>query len=382
MPEVLQLRSPVVHADDRPGRTRRRRAARRATASPSFARRSPWSRSPSPTTPTSTPSRASRPAITSSAGSCPGGRRAADRDRAAAVRPGARVDGDIRRRARDRRRRQRRRPPHRRRPRRRRRRHRGARRRSRAPSWSCSGSRPSGGTQQIRRAAARPPLRRRPRGPRLGVLVVLPTGIAIVATHKARSPVERRGPRPPLPVGRDSTPATASEAARLVRPVAQRRGGHRLPGPLAAGSTREDAHPPRLRRAPARPPRRGRKRGRLQRLRLGRREGSACRDRLPPQRPDVDRRASAASASPSAVSCCSRPPPTHPPCALSCPRAPGSARSPSTSTTRRSAPSSAGSPACSRRPLRSRCSPTARRRTRSPTSCRASRRGRCCSSRP
>ena len=118
-------------------------------------------------------------------------------------------------------------------------------------------------------ARARPPLRRRPRGPGLGDPDRAPDGDRDHRHPQGSLAGSRREPWPPLRVC-GTHDERRSEPARLVRPVNQRRGGHRLPRPVAARSTREDAHPSRLRRPPARPPRRGRKRGRLQRLRLGR----------------------------------------------------------------------------------------------------------------
>ena len=60
MPEVLQIRDPVVRATA-PAASARRRPPARATTSPSSAPRSPSSRSRSPTTPSSIPSPASPP---------------------------------------------------------------------------------------------------------------------------------------------------------------------------------------------------------------------------------------------------------------------------------------------------------------------------------
>ena len=67
MPEVLELRDPVVRTTV-PLSARRRRPP--ATTSPSSGPRWPWSRSRSPTTPSSIRSPASPPGTTSPAGSC------------------------------------------------------------------------------------------------------------------------------------------------------------------------------------------------------------------------------------------------------------------------------------------------------------------------
>ena len=66
-------------------------------------------------------------------------------------------------------------------------------------------------------------------------LVVLPTGIAIVATHKARSPSRRRRSRPAPPRRRPDDERRAA-SARVVRPLAQRRRRHRLPRPRPSRS--------------------------------------------------------------------------------------------------------------------------------------------------
>ena len=84
------------------------------------------------------------------------------------------------------------------------------------------------------------------------------------------------------------------EAERLVRALEERcrRGGCARSSRLT--ETGAGAHPARLRRAPLRSPRRGRKRRRPERLRLGRRHGPQRRRRVPPapprRRPKPDRR--------------------------------------------------------------------------------------------
>ena len=84
---------------------------------------------------------------------------------------------------------------------------------------------------------------------------------------------------------------------RVVRAVAQRRRGHRLPRPQRPAGPHAHARPPRLRRAAVRPPRAGRERRRPARLRLGGREGHQGRDRVPAaparRRPRTDRRSRA-----------------------------------------------------------------------------------------
>ena len=147
--------------------------------------------------------------------------RAADRLRPPAAGPRARLARDLRRSPLDRRRRNGRRPPHRRRPHERRRRDRRARRVSPESSSSRSVSRrcgapaarrdPAGGSSAARASARRS-------SPSIA-LVVLPTGIAIVATHKARSPVAGVDlGRPHRDVAPDDERRAAS--ARVVRPLA------------------------------------------------------------------------------------------------------------------------------------------------------------------
>ena len=103
--------------------------------------------------------------------------------------------------------------------------------------------------------------------------VVLPVGLAIVATHKARSPVTAT-------LGQDVTAAHRRRpgARRLVRAVAQRRGRDRLSGSHARdAATCAAAGRPRVRRAHARPAGRGEERGRAEPVRLERRGRPASR---------------------------------------------------------------------------------------------------------
>ena len=213
---------------------------------------------------------------------------------------------------------------------------------------------------RLRRAAGRVRDRGQPQGARAG------------GASRPRPAVHRR----------DADDERRAAARRLVRPLAQRRGGDRLPRPQGPSPPRAHARAPRLRRPAARPPRRGRERGRLQRARLGRRAGPARGGRLParaprrPRRPHrrprpVGRRRDAAADRRA----------RRPACAPWCPRAPACARSPSRSTCparprSRSAGSRRSRP---RRPPAS-SSPTTCRRPTSPTSCRGSHRDPSCSS--
>ena len=120
------------------------------------------------------------------------------------------------------------------------------------------------------------------------------------ARLRLRRAPRRHGVRRQVHVARDVVPAphlgaphedvtlTTSDgldAQGLVRPLAQRRRGDRLPGAQGPAAARADAHPPRLRRAAARPPRRGRERGRPVDPGLGRSARPAGRRRLPPAPP-------------------------------------------------------------------------------------------------
>ena len=119
--------------------------------------------------------------------------------------------------------------------------------------------------------------------------------------HGARRGACRRPRRPAR--GRPLHHERRARAARLVRALAQRRRGDRLPGPQGPAGVGAHARPPRLRRAALRPPRRGRERRRSQRLGLGRRPRPAGRDRLPRRPvPTSTPTGSAGSACPSAAS--------------------------------------------------------------------------------
>ena len=94
--------------------------------------------------------------------------------------------------------------------------------------------------------------------------------------------------------------------------VPSRNGAAVIAAPGRAGSQRPARRPraARLRRPALRPARRGRERGRPERLRLGRRPRPPRRGRVPAAARDVDPGASAGSASRSAARRCSRPPPS------------------------------------------------------------------------
>ena len=121
---------------------------------------------------------------------------------------------------------------------------------------------------------------------------LFPAALAYVVTHTARGGSEAQPRRTAR--RRRVRDERRSSARGLVHAVAKRR--HRDRRSRALGSAEADAHarPPRLRRPPLRPPRRGRERRRPERLRLGRRPGSPCGRRLSPQppgrRPEADRR--------------------------------------------------------------------------------------------
>ena len=124
--------------------------------------------------------------------------------------------------------------------------------------------------------------------------LVVPVGMEYVDAHTARA----RVPAADLGAaarGRPLHHERRARAARLVRALAQRRRGDRLPRPQGPAGGGADARPPRLRRPALRPPRRGRERRRPQRLGLGRRPRPASGDRLPAgasrRRPRPHRRA-------------------------------------------------------------------------------------------
>ena len=82
------------------------------------------------------------------------------------------------------------------------------------------------------------------------LFVVLPVGMAYVNVHVARAVV----PAPHLGAPHENVTLTTSDGLKLqglVRPVAQRRRGDRLPGPQGPAAAHADARPPRLRRAAA-----------------------------------------------------------------------------------------------------------------------------------
>ena len=179
-------------------------------------------------------------------------------------------------------------PPRRHRPDRRRRCHRHARRcrRRRAARRSgCSSGGAHAGSTSARSGATR--AERSSRSPLSwsAVFVVLPMAFAIVATHRAREPVEA------VDLGRpyERVSFTTSDGLRLAGwyvPSRNRAAVIVSPG-AGAGRARADARASRLRRAAVRPPRRGRERGRLQRVRLGRRrrpQGSRDLPRAPRRR--------------------------------------------------------------------------------------------------
>ena len=172
--------------------------------------------------------------------------------------------------------------------------------------------------------------------------------LAIVATHKARSPV----------VAADSVAyqrvtlrtADGLRARRLVRAVAQWRRGDRLPRALGPCGT-PGCCPARLRRPAPRPARRGRERGRAEPLRLERRA-----DDLRPRSASspaagrgagADRRARAVGRRRTAAC---RPPRTTVGCGPSSPRAPACARLPSTPHARVGRVQRWGTTGSSRRP--------------------------------
>ena len=304
---------PEVVSAPRPSRPRARgrgqgAGARRADVRDGvtvFRPRSSSSRSPLRMMPASIPSRVSPPAITSPAGSSRWRPPVADRDRAAAQRPRARVDGDLRRHARHRRRCNGRRPTHRRRPHRRGRRHRcagGARRHGagRARDRDRLACTRTSGLAAIARSR-----RRRRGGALLAVLVVLPTGIAILATHKARSPVEAVGPAPYRQVELTTSTGCGPRVVRASRSRAAIIAGQALAASAAARMLVRHGYGVLLldRRGE------GAARG-LQRLRLDRQRDLRARSRSCAASRTSIRRGSAASASPSAASCYSRPPPT------------------------------------------------------------------------
>ena len=92
--------------------------------------------------------------------------------------------------------------------------------------------------------------------------------------------------------------ADGLDLARLVHPLAQRRGGHRLPGPGEGPEARSLPGPRRLRRPPGRPSRRGRQRRRPARLRLDVRRGHPGGRQVPPG----PRRRGAGAGSPASAS--------------------------------------------------------------------------------
>ena len=113
-----------------------------------------------------------------------------------------------------------------------------------------------------------------------GVDLAMPVAIAYVGSHSGA----RRGARGPARRrirGRDLRDQRRARARGLVRAVAQRRRRDRVPRPQRHPQPGAHARPQRVRRAALRPPRRGRQRGRPERLGLGLRQGHPGRHRLP-----------------------------------------------------------------------------------------------------
>ena len=115
-------------------------------------------------------------------------------------------------------------------------------------------------------------------------LFLFPAALGYVVTHTARAGVRdsetrRRARERRLHDKRRSPPPG------LVRTVAERCDRDRVPGPIRPAEARPHADPPRLRRAALRPPRRGRERGRPERLRLDRRPRPPRGNGIPPLPP-------------------------------------------------------------------------------------------------
>ena len=123
-------------------------------------------------------------------------------------------------------------------------------------------------------------------------VLVIPFYVSYVFTHVARGFV------PPPEPGRSARGGVVHDERRpqpggLVRALEEPRGDHRLCRAAGYTAADADARPPRVRRPPLRPPRRGRERGRPEHLRLARGAGRARRRRLPQEpgrrRPGSDR---------------------------------------------------------------------------------------------
>ena len=190
-----------------------------------------------------------------------------------------------------------------------------------SPVWSpaasgagadrTGGARPSGGhgdadrrrTRQLRAPdGARASLgRRRPDGARRAARIRL--------HHHARHASDGARMRTSAPRHEDVIVKTSDglRAGGRYVPLEERRRDDRLPRPERSTGARADVRAARLRRAAARPPRRGRQRGRRRHARLGRRPGTSWRPSSS-SRPGLTSRrpGSAASASRSVARRCSQ----------------------------------------------------------------------------